>query len=234
MTTGLPEVRDPLVSIIIPAHNCWEMTEICVRSAVEHTQVPYEIILIDDASDSHTAARMKTLQSDRLSLLRNEKRRSFSANNNQAARIARGKYLCLLNNDTYVTSGWLSSMVKTAEREEKLGVLGNKHLFPDTGRLHHCGIAIDPGGHPYHLHPHTDPDAAAVNYQRDLQIVTFACVLIPAETYRELEGLDEAFQNGYEDCDFCLRARKAGYRVVYTPCQHDLPSRAGYSGAQGD
>ncbi|MDB4285611.1 glycosyltransferase family 2 protein, partial [bacterium] len=193
------------------------MTEACVRSVLEHTQFPYEIILIDDASDPETAARMKAMKNERIRHIRNEERRSFSASNNQAARLARGKYLCLLNNDTYVTPGWLSAMIKTAEKNERIGALGNKHLFPDTGLLHHCGIAIDSDGHPYHLHPHTDPEALAVNYQRDPQIVTFACVLIPAETYRELGGLDEAFHNGYEDCDFCLRARKAGYRVVYTP-----------------
>jgi GT2 family glycosyltransferase len=48
-------------------------------------------------------------------------------------------------------------------------------------------------------------------------MVTFACVLIPRPLYHELGGLDEAYRNGYEDCDFCLRARQAGRQVVYTP-----------------
>ena len=78
-------------------------------------------------------------------------------------------------------------------------------------------MAFDDNSLPWHLHPHTDPSLPAVNYQRNLQIVTFACVLIPAPVYRELGGLDESFNNGFEDCDFCLRARAAGFLVTYTP-----------------
>ena len=210
--------HDPLLtSIIIPAHNCWDLTEACVASIDQCTYAPYEIILIDDASDPETAEKMKALECDHIRIIRNETRRSFSENNNAGARIARGKYLCLLNNDTYVTPRWLSAMVKVCEHEPSIGVLGNKHLFPDSDLLHHCGMGIDDDGHPLHLHPHTNPDEPAVNYQRDFQMVTFACVLIPSAVYNQLNGLDETFRNGYEDCDFCLRAREQDLRVTYTP-----------------
>jgi GT2 family glycosyltransferase len=207
----------PLVTIIIPAHNCVDMTCTCLDSIRAHTEGSYEIILIDDASDPSASAAFKAKEATDLRVLRNETRCTFSANNNQAARLSQARYLCLLNNDTRVSPGWLSSMVAVSEREPDLAVLGNRHLFPQNDMLHHCGIGFDEKGFPVHLHPNTPPLTYAANVQRDLQCVTFACVLIPREAYEKLGGLDEAYRNGFEDCDFCLKARAAGYRIVYTP-----------------
>ena len=211
------ENAKPVVSILIPFFNCREMTKACLQSLVCHTnQISYEIILVDDASDDPLDLSWTTLPSP-IRMIRNQFRKNFSTNNNQAAALARGEFLCLLNNDTLVTSGWLKPMVDVLRRNPDIAVLGNKHLFPGTEKLHHSGMAFDDNGLPWHLHPHTNPSLPAVNYQRDMQIVTFACVLIPAPVYRELGGLDESFNNGFEDCDFCLRARSSGFRVTYTP-----------------
>lgn len=211
------EAPDPEVSIIIPFHNCRELTMACLGSIFDHTTgITYEIILVDDASDE-SLDLVGISTPFPVHLIQNKVRKNFSANNNLAASLARGKFLCLLNNDTLVTPGWLKPMVAILLCNPDIGVLGNKQLFPETEKLHHCGMAFDDNGLPWHLHPHTDPSLPAVNYQRDLQIVTFACVLIPKRVYQELGGLDETFHNGFEDCDFCLRVRSAGYRVTYTP-----------------
>ncbi len=201
----------------MPAHNCPELTEACLLSVARHTFIPHEVLLVDDASDEPAAAVFRRLAVGPVRLLHNEVRRSFSANNNLAAREARGEYLCLLNNDTLVTPGWLEALIAVLEREPDIGVLGNKQLFPDRPGLHHAGMAFDQRGFPIHLHPHSDAAAPAVNYQRDVPCVTFACVAIPAAVYRRLDGLDETYRNGFEDCDFCLRARRSGLRVSYTP-----------------
>ncbi|MBU0679682.1 MAG: glycosyltransferase [Verrucomicrobia bacterium] len=217
MTTENEKNAMPLTSILIPAHECRELTVECVESIRRCTAAPYEIILVDDASGPEAAESFRQLEGPDLRLIRNEERQSFSINNNRAAREATGEYLCLLNNDTLVTPGWLTALVETVSRCPDIGVLGNKHLFPDTGKLHHCGMGFDKKGHPIHLHPHTDPSLPAANYEREMQIVTFACVLIPADLYAQMGGLDEDYRNGYEDCDFCLRARQQGRRIVYTP-----------------
>ncbi len=207
----------PLTSIIIPIHNCLELTQACLKSIEQNTTAPYELILIDDQSDAPTADFLKGLPSEHVHLLRNKIRQSYSINNNAGARVAKGKYLCLLNNDTLVCSNWLTPMIQRMEKESTIGVLGNKHLFPDSGLLHHCGMAFDNTGFPLHLHANTNPSLSAANRQRDLQCVTFACVVIPRTTYQQLNGLDEDYKNGFEDCDFCLRTQKAGLRVTYTP-----------------
>ena len=207
----------PLVSILIPYHNCRKMTEECLQSLAENCGgVPHEIILVDDASAEQPDLAALPNR-DAIRVLRNEKRKSFSENNNAAAAIARGEFLVLLNNDTLATPGWLAALIAAARREKHLGVLGNKHLYPQTKLLQHAGMAFDEKGFPYHLNPGTDPAAPSANVRREFQCVTFACVLISAKVYRELGGLDTAYRNGFEDVDFCLRARAAAYRVVYSP-----------------
>ncbi len=189
LSSSSSENSMPVVSILIPFINCREMTKPCLQSLLSHTNgIAYEIILVDDGSDEPLDFSWNTSPSP-IRIIRNQVRKNFSANNNQAAALARGQFLCLLNNDTLVTPGWLKPMVDILRLNPDIGVLGNKQLFPGTEKLHHCGMAFDDNGLPWHLHPHTDPSLPAVNYQRDLQIVTFACVLIPTPVYRELGGL---------------------------------------------
>jgi GT2 family glycosyltransferase len=208
----------PVVSIVIPIHNCLDLTKVCVDSIRRHTQLPYELILIDDASDHDTAHWLKQQEeAPDVTLIRNDHRKNYSANNNAGAALAQGTYLCLLNNDTWVTPGWLDHLVDFAEQHEQAGVIGNKHLFPDSHTIHHCGMAVTPQGHPEHLYPGIAADDPKANFPRALQLVTFACVLIRTEIYTVLQGLDESFINGYEDCDFCLRALQQGHQIWYTP-----------------
>ncbi|HMP73144.1 MAG TPA: glycosyltransferase [Kiritimatiellia bacterium] len=211
------ETPQPLVSIIIPFFNCRELTEACLASVRDHSDgIEWEVILVDDASTERPD--LTPYENDlRFRVLRNEARRSYSENNNEAARIAKGDYLCLLNNDTLVTPGWLSGMAGVLQRDSSIGVLGNCHLYADRKRVQHYGMGFDENGNPLHLNPGIDPRSPSVLRERELQCVTFACVMIPAEVYRALGGLDERYRNGFEDVDFCLRARAAGFRVVYTP-----------------
>lgn len=212
------------VSIIIPVHNCLSLTESCLTSIEKYTpREGVEILIVDDASDEEISqaliARTNELTTSGLPtrIFKNKNRESFSYNNNFAAKHAHGEYLCLLNNDTLVTPGWLEGMLEVAASDSLIAVVGNKHIFPTTELLHHCGVGLDNDGHPFHFHPHADPTLPSANYQREHQIVSFACVLINAKIYQKLSGLNEDYRNGYEDCDFCLRAKKLGYKIIYTP-----------------
>ena len=88
-------------------------------------------------------------------------------------------------------------------------------LYPD-GTIQHAGIDLINGvpDHPHRLQP---ADMPAANIPRDLDMVTGACLLIRRELFLQLAGFDEVYRNGVEDVDLCLRAREAGYRVVYQP-----------------
>lgn len=204
-----------LVSIIIPVHNNWHLTKACLDSIRFNTTVPYEVLLVDDCSSDETSLAIRAYEEVRV--IRNETRRSFSASNNVAAKEARGEFLCLLNNDTFVTPFWLEPLIAVTQLNPTAGVVGGKHLFPMTQLLNHCGIAFDRDGFPWHIRPHSQPNQPACNYERDVPALTFACVLIRKTTFDKLGGLDETFVNGFEDVDFCLRASEAGLRCIYTP-----------------
>jgi glycosyltransferase involved in cell wall biosynthesis len=109
----------PVVSIIIPYHDAPDITLPCINSIRANTSCEYELILVDDASSPETAQAIEAIVDRRTRVIRNESRLSFSANNNAAAKLARGHYLCLLNNDTLVTPGWLESMVTIFGKESR-------------------------------------------------------------------------------------------------------------------
>lgn len=211
----------PTVSIIIPVHNVWNFTKQCLDSVVRYSGVQIEIIVIDDASGDETPHELLGYQSilgaDTLRIITNTSRGNYSKNNNAAAALAKGEYLCLLNNDTIVTPYWLEPMVTLLQKDPSVGIVGNKHLFPDSRLLNHCGIAFDAEGHPWHISPNTDPEAPAANFVREVPALTFACVMMRKGLFAKLGGLDERYENGYEDCDFSLKVRKAGLKVLYTP-----------------
>jgi GT2 family glycosyltransferase len=204
------------VSILVPVHNRCDLTRACFDSLAAHDDpaVSTELIAIDDCSTDETPEYLHSL-GNRVRAVRNDVRQCFGQNMNRAARLARGKYLCLLNNDTYVTPGWLTALVDAAERDPSVGVVGNKHLFPGTGKLNHAGMVFDDNGHPWHLYPGLDPDLPAANVSREFQIVTAACWLVPRELFLALGGFDEQFHNGFEDVDFCLRVRQQHRKVYY-------------------
>ena len=206
----------PCVSIIIPVHNRLDLTAACLDSLFAHTEPDpgFEIIVIDDVSSDGTAEYLDSLI-PKIRVIRNAERGSFGVNVNRAARTARGGFLCFLNNDTTVTPGWLLKLVAAAREDPRVGVLGNRHLSPDTGKLHHAGMVFDREGHPVHLHLEKKADFPPANVSRNFQAVTAACWLLRRELFEELGGFDENFRNGYEDVDFCLRVKEAGKTVRY-------------------
>jgi GT2 family glycosyltransferase len=206
-------------SIIIPVFNKADLTKRCLETLPESIAGAGsgEVIVVDNASTDHTAGVLAEFPWIRL--IRNEKNLGFAAANNQAARVANGEFLVLLNNDTEPWKGWLSTMLAHA-REPNVGAVGARLLYPDR-TCQHGGVVVAgnpfgmPEGTPYHHNfqvPFTDADVKRV---QDMQIVTGACLLTPRDLYEKLRGLDEAYWNGYEDVDYCLKVRREGRRVVY-------------------
>jgi O-antigen biosynthesis protein len=219
----LPE-KPPLVSIIVPTRDALPLLQQCIGSVREKTTYPrYEILVIDNQSaDPQTLAYFRQIAAHfAVRVLRYDKPFNFSALNNFAAHEARGEVLCLLNNDTEVRSpDWLEEMVGHL-LQPQVGVVGAKLYFAD-GRVQHAGDTVGPGGCANHLHAFIDPndpgycDRAAV--AQELSAVTAACCVTWRELYLKMGGLDERrLAVAFNDVDYCLRMRKAGYRVVWTP-----------------
>lgn len=127
--------------------------------------------------------------------------------------MAQGRYLVFLNSDTLPTPGWLERMTELAASEAQVGIVGSKLLFPD-GRIQHIGVAFDEGKNPGHIYRGFTSDIRPAKVSREYQAVTAACLLIDRDLFRSVGGLDEAFENSYEDIDLCLKVRARGCRVL--------------------
>ena len=206
----------PCVSILIPVHNRLDLTRACLDSVFDTADpaIPFETIVIDDCSTDGTAAYLDSLGSQ-VRTIRNKTRKCFSENMNLAASYARGGFLCLLNNDTLVTTGWLDKLMAAARLDPGIAVVGNRQLTPGTNLLDHAGVVFNAQLEPVHLYRGQPADFRPALVSREFQCVTAACCLVPKRVFLELGGFDPEFRNSFEDVDFCLRARQNGYKIFY-------------------
>ncbi|MBE5953115.1 MAG: glycosyltransferase [Lachnospiraceae bacterium] len=208
--------QNPIVSIIIPVYNQFDYTYQCIKSIIEYTaDVEYEIIIGDDVSSDETVNINKYIKG--INVIRNSENLKFLLNCNNAAKSAIGKYILFLNNDTKVTEGWLSSLVKLIEADESIGMVGSKLVYPD-GRLQEAGGIVWKDASAWNYGHGQDPEAPEYNYVREVDYISGASIMIKKALWEELGGFDEEFAPAYyEDTDLAFQVRKAGYKVMYQP-----------------
>jgi GT2 family glycosyltransferase/glycosyltransferase involved in cell wall biosynthesis/Flp pilus assembly protein TadD len=214
------QTAQPVVSIIIPVKDRYELTRQCLHAVRETTQgLNYEIIVIDNGSTDGTS-ELVDLQDSNFRYLYNEDGATFAQSNNQGGIIARGEYLLFLNNDTIPQEGWLRALLDAHQRYPDTGVVGAKLLYPESDTIQHAGVQIRDYPHPvfpYHTHHEFPAYAPAVNTEESVPAVTAACLLVKRTLFHSMKGFDEAFVNGYEDVDLCFRVLEKGLRNLYAP-----------------
>lgn len=226
LAPGLYRVRRTIfkrakVTVIIPTRDRLDLLARCVDSVSSKTDYTnYEILIVDNASRDPATAKYLSNTAHRV--IRHDGPFNYSLLNNLAARHADGDYLLLLNNDTEVIAReWLSAMVEQAGREE-VGAVGAKLLYPDK-RIQHAGVILGVDGLAGHAHRFVDGINGAgyfnfPNVIMNYSAVTAACLMIRRELYESVGGLDEEdLAVNYNDIDLCLRLRRLGYLIVYTP-----------------
>ena len=213
------------VSILIPSCDHAADLRTCVESIYrKSTYEDFEIIVIENNSRENATFRCyEQLQKEHKSLkviTWQGTGFNYSALNNFGAKAATGEYLLLLNNDTEVISPrWMEEMVMYAQ-QDRVGCVGAKLLYPDN-TIQHAGIGFGfltlaahmhknfPVGHPGYM--------GRLVYAQDVYAVTAACLMVRRSVYEEVGGLDESFAVAFNDVDFCVRVREAGYANVFTP-----------------
>ncbi len=214
----------PMVSLIIPTRNGYDLLFQCVSSIRGHTSYPnYEIIIVDNGSvDERTLEYLEELgREPGTRVLPYDRPFNFSAINNFAVAEAAGELVGLINNDIEaISSEWLSEMVSLAIRPD-VGAVGAKLLYGD-GRIQHGGVILGIGGVAGHSHkgfPGDEPGYfSRLSLPQTLSAVTAACLLIRRGVYEEVGGLDEEnLSVAFNDVDFCLKVREAGFRNIWTP-----------------
>lgn len=218
----------PLVSLIIPTRDGYEILKTCIDSILSKTSYPnYEVLLVDNQSSCEmTLAYMDSLVhgpegQGRVRLLRHDQPFNYSAINNYAASQANGSLLGLINNDIEVISpDWLTEMVRHAVRPD-IGCVGAKLLYPDD-TIQHAGIVLGIGGVAGHSHKYmpasSDGYFSRLRITHNVSAVTGACLLLRKEVFDAVGGLDaEQLTVAFNDVDLCLKVREKGYRNLLTP-----------------
>jgi GT2 family glycosyltransferase len=216
--------KQPLVSLIIPTRNGMDLLKQCIDSIITKTSYKnYEIIIVDNGSDDpHTIGYFNDLAaSNKAIIIRDDSPFNYSALNNKAAKRANGEIIGLINNDIEVISpDWLNEMVSHAIRPE-VGCVGAKLLYPDN-TVQHAGVILGIGGvagHQFKGAKRADSGYfSRAQLIQSLSAVTAACLLIRKSIFNEVSGLDEVNLGvAFNDVDFCIRVREAGYRNIWTP-----------------
>ena len=219
---------EPLVSILIPNMDHTDDLEKCLASVYKKTSWHnFEVIVIENNSkEASTFDYYKKITGPegyprcRVVEYKAEGGFNFSAINNFGRRAAQGDYLLLLNNDVEVINrGWLTELLMQASRPG-VGLCGAMLYYPDD-TIQHAGIVTGLGGYAGHSHKYRPRTSGGYMFRaatvQDFSAVTAACLLVRAQVFDALNGLDEGFTVAFNDVDFCLRARRAGWRVVWTP-----------------
>ena len=212
---ALPEVSDPVVSIIIPVKDQLDLTMACLRSIARvPTAVPYEVILVDDASTEGTRTRLTAVEN--LRVVSNPTNLGFLGSSNRGAAEAKGKFLLFLNNDTVVRENWLDAFAATFA-DERVGLAGAKLIYPD-GKLQEAGSIVWRDASGYNYGRGGDPDLPEYNFLREVDYCSGACLMVRTEIFEQLGGFDTRFSPAYyEDTDLAFAVRRMGYRTVYQP-----------------
>ncbi|CAB1243278.1 Glycosyltransferase, group 2 family protein [Ruminococcaceae bacterium BL-6] len=216
----------PLISIIILNRDHIENLHKCLISIIESsTYSNYEIIIVENNSIKHETFEYYDYLKSKYEFVRIiswEGVFNYSAINNFGFQHSKGKYILLLNNDMQViTPNWIEEMLMFAQRKD-VGAVGAKLYFKDN-TIQHAGIILGLGadrvaGHAfYKVGKDNLGYMGRLFYAQDVSAVTGACMLIPRHVYEEINGLDDSFAVAFNDVDFCMRIRKAGYLIVFTP-----------------
>ena len=195
------------VFIVLVNYNGWENTKECLKSLEKVEYSNFETIVIDNNSDEKIE-----LSEFKVKQIFNDKNLGFAGGCNVGIKEAakRGaSYVLLLNNDTVVDKSFLTELVKTAEANKKIGVLGSVIYEYKSKKIHSAGGKINwlyTKGH--HI---SSISTISTNY------VTGACLLIKKEVVEKIGLMNEDYFLYFEDVDWCLKARQAGYKCLVEP-----------------
>jgi GT2 family glycosyltransferase len=211
----LPEVEAPFVSVVMVLYGGWKLAIRAITALAANTDPLFELILVDNASPDDSLQQVER-RVEGATIVRNETNLGFGGASNQGARLARGRYLCLLNSDALVEPGWLPPLLETLE-DPGVGAVVPLYLNED-GSVQEAGSVVDSIGHAHAYGRGASASAFEYRFRRKVDFASAACMLMPAGLFLDLGGFDERYHPGYfEDTDLCFKLHERGLETIYEP-----------------
>lgn len=223
---SIPEPR-PLVSIIVPSTLSGATTASCLRSIlIKSSYTNFEVLLMARSDHLHRAksnpefaevlahARVKTVEYEEAPF-------NFSRVSNLGVRSAQGTLFCFLNDDVEtITEDWLERLVARAMSDD-VGAVGPMLYYP-SNTIQHAGVVLGVGGVAEHAFRGCRRGFSGyfgrAALGQDYSCVTAACLLVKRKIFEQVGGFDETLPVAFNDVDLCIRIRRSGARIVWTPC----------------
>ena len=218
------DYKNPTVSIIVINFNGLNHLKNCIPSLLKQNYPKdlIEIIVVDNGSKDQSVSYLQKNYPE-IKIIKNKKNEGFAKPNNQAALIANGEYLALINNDMFAKNDWLEQLVSTKKRTEADCIAGII-LNWDGNKIDFVNAGMDQFGNPFQV-DYNESIEKLEEYNEEKELL-FACggaMLVNKEVYLKAGGFDEDFFAYYEDVDFGWRLRILGYKVIRSPqaiCYH--------------
>jgi GT2 family glycosyltransferase len=209
-------MTDPLISFVVPLFNHVEHSRNMLATLLNSlpSDLRFEILFADDESTDETREWLLNLADPRIRYTLNERNLGYAKTNNVAVKIAKGRYLGLLNNDLLFEPGWLEPMMAVIDNPLlNAGIVGNLQYRVADKVLDHAGVVLMPCGKFDHIRE------APVSGSKPIPVyvATGACMVMLRSDFEEIGGFDEAFINGCEDIDLCLSIRHLGKQIYVAP-----------------
>lgn len=216
---------EPLVSVLIPNKDHTEDLDVALRSLLEKcTYRNVEVIVIENNSTEDKTweyyERIQAEYPEKVRVVKWSEGFNYSAINNYGETFANGEYLLLLNNDVeFINPASIEQMLAYCRRED-VGAVGAR-LYYNDNTIQHAGVIVGLGGVAGHAFPYFDGDSPGymgrIILAQDYSACTAACLMVKRSVYRQVGGFDTGLAVAFNDVDFCLKIRQAGYLIVYNP-----------------
>jgi GT2 family glycosyltransferase len=206
----------PSVTIIVLNWNGYSYLDACLDALLNQTHKPDQIILVDNGSTDDSLELVQE-RFPSVDIQRNEINLGYAGGNNSALRHLESEVGVLVNPDIVARPDWLEKLLWAIAENPKTGIAGCKLLFPSEQKLQHAGGAII---HPRAIPAHREiykKDEGQLDDLEDVEFVTGAALAVRREMIETVGLLDEGFFMYFEDADWCARARRYGFPVVYVP-----------------
>lgn len=206
--------EEPLVSVVVLNFNGGGVLRECLQSVSRTEYSNFEVIVVDNCSTDGSCLVVER-EFPQFRLVRNSGNFGYSKGNNVGIACSRGDFVVLLNNDTVVTPGWLSELVREARRDPDC-FYQPKILFVGSDRINSAGNCVQLFGFAF---PRGlgEVDVGQYDGKCEVSYASGACVLASRRLVEDVGLLDEGFFTFYEDVNWGWRGLMRGFRTVYVP-----------------